>query len=118
MGEFEPQELQALGAAMQAELAELTALDGNSAEDRKPVELDQQGVGRLSRMDAMQVQAMAMASGRRRTQRIDALKAALARLESGEYGYCAICEEPIAVKRLKADPAARLCLACAAFEER
>jgi len=118
MEDFDPKELEALGAQMRSELAELSALEDASADERRPVELDQQGVGRLSRMDAMQVQAMALASGRRRTQRIDALKAALSRLDAGEYGYCISCEEPVALKRLKADPAVRLCLSCAASGER
>jgi DnaK suppressor protein len=35
---------------------------------------------------------------------------ALERLERGEYGYCEACGEPIGANRLRARPAARLCL--------
>jgi DnaK suppressor protein len=35
---------------------------------------------------------------------------ALERLERGEYGFCEACGEPIGTTRLRARPAARLCL--------
>jgi DnaK suppressor protein len=37
---------------------------------------------------------------------------ALARVESGQYGICLACEEPIPDKRLKAIPWARYCVYC------
>ncbi len=37
---------------------------------------------------------------------------ALDRLDSGEYGTCLACEEPIATKRLRALPWARYCVKC------
>lgn len=77
------------------------------------VELDQQRQGRLSRMDAMQMQAMARAEqGRAELQR-KRIAAALERIERGVYGDCARCGEPIPEARLKADPAAPLCTDCA-----
>ncbi|MEM9043555.1 MAG: TraR/DksA C4-type zinc finger protein [Pseudomonadota bacterium] len=98
---------------IKTEIAELQAADAATAEDRKAVELDQQSVGRLSRMDAMQVQAMAQAESRRRTQRIMALKAALKRAAEDELGYCQGCGDEIAEARLALDPAATLCIDCA-----
>ncbi|MDQ0325973.1 DnaK suppressor protein [Rhodopseudomonas julia] len=122
MDDLDPTQIAELRQRIENELAELEALSQASAEGSRPVELDQQSVGRISRMDAMQVQAMALASQKRRTARIDGLKAALrrlsdGRLSQGEYGYCASCDEPIAFGRLKADPMARLCLACARLGE-
>lgn len=81
------------------------------------VQLDQSRVGRLSRMDAMQAQAMSQASGRRRDVMLREISAALARVESDEYGFCLSCEEPINPKRLEIDPTARLCIDCAAKSE-
>ena len=80
---------------------------------RRPVTLDQQSIGRLSRMDAMQAQAMDQAAERQR--RIDLLRIerAEARLRDGEYGCCEQCGEEIAEKRLEADPMAERCIACA-----
>jgi DnaK suppressor protein len=37
---------------------------------------------------------------------------ALDRLDSGDYGICLACEEPIPVKRLRALPWARYCIPC------
>ncbi|MBI1235609.1 MAG: TraR/DksA family transcriptional regulator [Alphaproteobacteria bacterium] len=92
---------------------ELLALSRSGQDDRKPVELDQQSVGRLSRLDSMQVQAMARAADARRAMAIRQIDAALKRLDDGEYGWCVECGEEIAPKRLDSDPAAPRCSACA-----
>jgi len=105
-------------ARVDAELAELLAMSRSSAGERAPVELDQQSVGRLSRMDAMRVQAMAQAGERRRQARIVGLRAALSRMDEGEFGFCESCGEPIPEGRLEVDPTARLCVACARLGER
>ena len=97
---------------LEAELADLRAQSEMTAEGRAPVTLDQQSVGRLSRMDALQSQAMAQATEKRRHQRLSQIEAAFRRMEAGEYGYCATCGEAIAGKRLTADPAAHLCVGC------
>ena len=81
------------------------------------VELDQARVGRLSRMDAMQAQAMSQASGRRRQLMQQQIDAALARLEQGLFGICASCDEPIHPQRLEFDPTVVLCIDCAAKVE-
>ena len=82
------------------------------------VELDQSRVGRLSRMDAMQAQAMAQASVQRREAQLRMIGAALRRIDEGEYGYCQGCGEPIDPRRLAIDPTALLCVACASRSER
>jgi DnaK suppressor protein len=81
------------------------------------VELDQSKVGRLSRMDAMQAQAMAKASSNRRKVTLTKITAALKRIDDGEYGNCRKCEEPINPKRLEFDPTATHCIECASKEE-
>lgn len=92
---------------------ELQHLSSISAGARETVTLDQQSVGRLSRMDALQNQAMAQATERQREIEILRLTGALTRLEEGEYGTCLQCGEDIAEKRLEIDPAATLCIGCA-----
>lgn len=77
------------------------------------VQLDQQKVGRLSRMDAMQMQAMAKAEDERARILLKQIEAALARIERGTYGLCARCGEDIASARLEAAPATPFCQACA-----
>jgi DnaK suppressor protein len=78
-----------------------------------PVELDQARVGRLSRMDAMQQQAMSQAVARLTDMERQRILSALGRMESGEYGYCVICEEEIAEGRLRFDPSVLTCISCA-----
>lgn len=82
-------------------------------ENRATVMLDQQSVGRLSRMDALQQQAMANAEQRRREVETQKTKAALARLETGEFGACLECGDQIAPKRLEFDPTVPTCITCA-----
>ena len=83
-----------------------------SKQARDTVTLDQQSVGRLTRMDAMQQQAMAAATKRARDGELLRIKAALKRLDMGDYGYCLQCGNEIAEKRLDVDPGAPLCINC------
>ena len=92
---------------------ELEHVIESRAETQTESELDQQRIGRLSRMDALQAQAMAKAAGERREIMLRRISAALTRLDRGEYGRCQSCEEPIHPKRLEVDPTAPLCTACA-----
>ena len=96
---------------------ELETATAESEDSEQVVELDQARVGRLSRMDAMQSQQMAQASGRRRDLMLRKITAALARVESGDYGFCQSCEEQINPKRLEFDPTAVLCIQCASAAE-
>lgn len=105
--------LAAFKEALLAEQAALLAADDATAEERAPVMLDQQSVGRLSRMDALQIQAMAKAQCARRAQRLKLIEAALGRMEGGEYGICVECGDDIPVKRLEVDPAFSRCVDCA-----
>lgn len=96
---------------------ELLDLEGIGNTGAKIVELDQTRVGRLSRMDALQGQAMSLEAKERRQIQLEKIAAALRRIERGEYGYCIGCDEAINVKRLEFDPAAPLCITCASNAE-
>lgn len=85
----------------------------SSTSDSQPVELDQSRVGRLSRMDALQGQAMAQETERRRKNELQRIESALARVRDGEYGYCVSCGDEISKKRLELDPSVPLCIDCA-----
>jgi DnaK suppressor protein len=105
-------------AQIESRISELEDLAESSQAATATVELDQTRQGRLSRMDALQGQAMAKDAERRRQLELQRLQAALARIERDEFGFCLDCDEPIAVPRLNADPASTLCLACASARER
>ena len=94
-------------------LAELDDQDALGQSGQAVVKLDQRAVGRLSRMDALQSQAMAKATGSQRAAQRVGLKAALLRLEDGDYGSCLDCGEEIALARLKLNPAVQTCITCA-----
>ena len=100
-------------ARIDAEIEELRALSSGSKDARAPVELDQQSVGRLSHMDAMQQQSMDLAKEQRRAHRLAVLAAALKRMDEDEFGYCLRCGEDIPQARLDVDPAVTLCVDCA-----
>lgn len=88
------------------------ALDLATANDPGTVVLDQSSVGRLSRMDALQQQAMA-AGWRETLQRENRrLVAAWTRLIEGWFGICCRCNAPIPKDRLEADLGTPFCTDC------
>lgn len=99
--------------ALNARLVELDKEDQTNQDASDTVELQQDSVGRLSRMDALQQQAMAQAQARRRVQERLRIKAAVERIKEGEWGYCVSCGEDIAAARVNNDPSVALCLKCA-----
>lgn len=88
------------------------ALDVAAATDSGTVILDQSSVGRLSRMDALQQQAMAAGWKETLLRENRRLVAAWARLGDGSFGICCRCDEPIPKDRLEADPGAPFCADC------
>ena len=103
-------EIEGYRALLVERRAALLALAESSSGSRKPVELDQSRVGRLSRMDALQDQAMALETARRREAELKRIEAALKRVDSGEYGDCLTCGEEIAETSRRFAPAPPLCI--------
>lgn len=97
---------------------ELRAALADGSEAARPVGLDQNKVGRLSRMDALQQQAMQQASQEALRKRLAEVALALEDLEEGEYGFCVQCGEEISPLRLEVKPEARLCIPCQEIAER
>lgn len=93
---------------------EIQGLVASTKESRDAVELDQSTIGRLSRMDAIQSQEMALETDRRRSIELTRIDSALRRLDAGDYGTCVRCGEEITPERLTTDPAATVCIDCAA----
>ncbi|MDC0050223.1 TraR/DksA C4-type zinc finger protein [Verrucomicrobia bacterium] len=76
------------------------------------VELDT-AIGRLSRMDAMQNQQMALELRRRQEQQLQRIANALKRMDQNRYGLCGRCKQPIAEERLEVSPDVVMCVKCA-----
>ncbi|KPK35372.1 MAG: hypothetical protein AMJ66_01400 [Betaproteobacteria bacterium SG8_40] len=93
--------------------SELRELEETSKPSVQPVSLDQASVGRLSRMDAMQAQQMAVETARRRREDLAKVAGALRRIDNGEYGICFACGEPIDIRRLAIAPTSTRCVSCA-----
>ncbi|MEO1710701.1 MAG: TraR/DksA family transcriptional regulator [Pseudomonadota bacterium] len=106
-------DLVAMRAKLTERKRELLSVDQISENSRQAPELDQTSVGRVSRIDAIQSQQMALANKRNRQRELAQIEAALTRLDDGDFGYCVTCDEPINPKRLGLNPAVPTCISCA-----
>jgi len=106
-------QLQELKEILRSERARLTRSLERAQRDG-PVQLDQQAVGRLSRMDALMNEGLAQASMSRAREEVGLIEQALERIQNGTYGFCQTCREPIDVNRLTAIPETLHCASCRA----
>jgi DnaK suppressor protein len=118
MEELTDEERETLAEALHALKQRLTATLESQEDAAKPVELDQTKMGRVSRIDAIQQQEMARSSEASARRRLALVRQALKALEEDEYGYCRLCEEPIAFRRLQARPESPFCVECQGKRER
>ena len=109
---MQAKELTAIREQLLAQQSELRALEANAKASADTVELDQSRMGRLTRMDALQGQQMALDAARRRQQQLVAIDGALQRLAAGEFGDCFVCGEEISGQRLSFDPTSTRCMDC------
>ncbi len=118
MSAIDSNKIAELGDKLRTLQAELRDLLEDSESAAGTVQLDQSKVGRLSRMDALQQQAMARAGLEQHKLRLMQVNQALAALETGDYGYCEECGKPIGLARLQARPESLCCIKCqSALEE-
>lgn len=92
--------------------AECAAALDTGGDATAPVAPDN-ALGRLSRMDALQGQQMALALKERQRQTLARVENALRALDEGRYGVCRRCGRPIPRERLEARPDSLFCVACA-----
>lgn len=110
-------DIQEFKATLLALRDELASIEQAESDAKRPLELDQSRVGRLSRMDALQVQAMSVESFRRKKLQRQRVEAALTRIAKDEFGLCLECGEEINPKRLEFDPTFLVCIDCAEARE-
>ncbi len=96
--------LQELAGEINADLAA-------NKDDSGIVQLDT-SIGRLSRMDAMQNQQMALELRRRRENQLLRIENAFKRMDQGRYGICGKCRKPIDEARLEVFPDVVTCISC------
>ena len=113
MDELTPTQLQHLRDVLVALIADLERTLDAGADLSDTVQLDQSAMGRVSRGDALQQQAMAQATAGRSRMRLGLARQALAALDDHDYGYCRECGEDIGYARLSVRPEAPFCVPCA-----
>ena len=110
--ELTPAQVIELHADLETLVVSLTEQVRSTREASAPVELDQAAVGRISRIDAIQVQQMAVEQQRRSGLRLEQVRVALREFDDEDYGWCGDCGEPIGYARLKARPESSRCVPC------
>ncbi len=105
-------QLERFQSRLKALKEELIALLSMNEQATETVSLDQAKVGRLSRMDALQQQAMAQANRTQHQQRLRNVQLALTAIEEQSYGFCEECGEDIPIARLEASPESIYCITC------
>jgi DnaK suppressor protein len=114
---LKPAHIKQLQAQLIAQQQELTELMHNADATTKPVTLDQQSVGRVSRIDAIQQQQMAIANQQQTSDMLKGIELALGRIDDDSYGDCLECGAAIVYARLQAQPFASLCIGCQSARE-
>ncbi len=98
---------------LEARAKEIRALLASSDSADDSIEVDD-AIGRLTRMEAIQAQAMSNEGRRRQQDRLPRIEAALSRISDGTYGICVRCANEIPRGRLEIMPEAAVCVQCAA----
>jgi DnaK suppressor protein len=106
------EDLEHFRAKLTAMQGEIRAISESAAQDLKPMALDHTIAGRVSRVDAMQLQQMSQEAARRRQQLLVKIEGALRRIESERFGLCFLCGIEIDLRRLSADPTITRCRDC------
>jgi DnaK suppressor protein len=94
-----------------ARIAELNASLASTKEDTEAIAPDV-AIGRLSRLDSMQMQQMAVGMQARMREEIKQLKEALQRIDRGRFGTCELCRKDIPLERLEFQLDATICVNC------
>ncbi len=105
------QKLDELRQRLQVAKASAEALLGRTTAGT-PIEASGPTIGRLSRIDAIQMQAMSQMSRHQLDIRLRQIEAALTVMDQGRYGLCRQCQDAIDLQRLEAIPEAPFCLGC------
>ncbi len=112
MDQLTAQQLQELRSLLESRKTQLDQQLEDALAATSVVTLDQSSVGRVSRMDAMQQQSMAVSTRAKAEASLRKVLLALKRMDYEDYGYCEQCDGQIQFKRLKVQPEASNCMKC------
>lgn len=112
MDSLKPDQLEELRAELEGSKSQLEQQLQDAESATGVVTLDQTAVGRVSRIDALQQQSMAVSTRVKAEKSLRRVIAALRRIANDDYGYCGQCDELIEYKRLRVQPEASHCLKC------
>lgn len=118
MPDLDEQQLERFRERLLATKEAAKTLLSQSAKETRPVEVSGSSIGRLTRIDAIQMQGMTQMSEGQLRIRLQQIEVALGALEEGTYGSCRYCKGPIGLPRLEAMPEAPFCMECQESFER
>ena len=111
MSHLSDAQLQQFHQRLVAAKADTEALLIQTANDSKPVDMELP-IGRLTRIDAIQMQGMAQMNRRQLEIRLLQIDASLKAYEGGTFGICRHCKDPVSLGRLEVLPETPFCLDC------
>ncbi|MBI2529069.1 MAG: TraR/DksA family transcriptional regulator [Candidatus Rokubacteria bacterium] len=112
----DPALLEELRRSLREARARLLAAVARTEEELATLEAHQPG-GPMEDVDKETVTAILSRLDGRERHELDEIHAAQARLETGTFGVCEQCGQPIDLARLRALPVARHCLPCQRRQE-
>ena len=99
-------------------LAELKEIERKQASDDSALEINPDDLrDQLDVASANSQHAVIRELQNRDNVSLIKIKAALQRIANGTYGFCARCDEEIALRRLEARPTAAFCVRCQSIAE-
>jgi len=107
-----PNDLERYQKKLEELISDIESYLKKSEDSAAAVEPDK-GLGRLSRMEAMQDQQMVLELRRRKKRQLLEVGNAISRIEQNSYGYCIFCTKLISRERLDAFPEVQTCVNCA-----
>ena len=106
------QDLSIYKQKLESMLLEIGEYLSKTEESAAAVEPDK-GLGRLSRMEAMQDQQMVLELRRRKKRQLLEVKNAISRIEQNLFGKCVFCGKKFSSDRLDVFPEVQTCVNCA-----
>lgn len=106
-----PEQQRVFLPCIQSRLAEIDREIGATESESAAISPDV-SIGRLSRLDSMQHQQIALAGKRRLEDERNRLLEARRRIDAGTYGNCLLCAQDIPAGRLVVKPEAISCVVC------